>query len=785
LAGTTYSVAAIVDERRQAVARLAVSHSLLSQAERIAGIGSWQHDLRSGAAQWSDEFYRLLKLMPGEIPADIQAFQQRFVAEEDLERFGKSWKSFLETGQPNALEYRVLRADGSRRIFRGQGEIQRDAQGAPMRIVGTVRDVTEHRRAEELKERMQVLLSRAEEVAKFGSWEVDGNGDMRMWSENMYRICGIRPEEFDGRFSTFVNRVVHPDDREELARKFQAFAEGSGDNSGDFRIVRGDGQVREVHARVQVFHRQNGQLSGCFGTTSDVTERKQAEQRLRESEQRYRLLAEHASDMIARIGADGRLAYVSPACRTILGYAAEDVLGRRFVDFILPADREFCRDLLTRRLAGEDRPSVPIRGVRKDGTQVWLESTMQLVIDEAGNRELLCVTRDITQRRNLEEQIAEAQRLEAVGRLAGGVAHDFNNILTIINGYAEILEPRFAAGDPAAKYVSSILEAGRRAAHLTRQLLTYSRKQIVTRGQVDFNEVVSKLESLLQPLMGEGIELVCKLDREIGLVEADVRQIEQLVMNLAINARDAMPRGGRLTLETENVVFAAGTVPAKLPAGRFVKLTVSDTGVGMTETVRTRLFEPFFTTKSEGEGTGLGLATVYATMQQIGGSIHVESSPGKGSRFELLFPCREFARPLASLPAAPVAATGESSGHRILVVEDDPNVRSLVALTLKEAGYDVTAASGGDDALRAVAGADTTFDLMLTDVMMTGLNGRELADRIRQEHPNLPVIFMSGHTEDSVVRCGVLNDQVALLHKPFTAAELMARVRRVLSERIA
>ena len=781
---TTYSVAAIVNERRRALSRLEIDHSLLANAEKIAGIGSWQYDVLTGAEQWSDEFYRLLKLIPGEIAPDIRTFQERFVVLEDLERFRRSWDAFIRTGQPSGVEYRVMLADESLRIFRGQAEIQRDHHGTPVRIVGTIRDVTEARRTERLKEQMQVLLTKAEEMAHLGSWEIDGSGNMRMWSENMYRICGVARDQFDGRFATFVERLVHPEDRQQLIRTFQSFADGGEGESGDFRIIRGDGQVRDLHAQVQVFHRQSGQLAGCFGTTTDVTERKQAERRLRESERRYRLLAEHASDMIVCIADDGSLTYVSPASRIILGYEPVEIAGRPFTDLVCSEDRDDCRETMNGLLAAEDRPLTPFRGVRKDGAQVWLESTAQLVVDETGKRELLCVIRDITQRRLWEEQIAEAQRLEAVGRLAGGVAHDFNNILMVINGYAEVLETRFTADDPASKYVASILEAGRRAAHLTQQLLTYSRKQIVTRSQVDFNEVVRKLESFVRPLMGEGIELSCRLDPEIRPVEGDVRQFEQLMMNLAINARDAMPDDGLLTLKTENVVFAQWEMrPGTLRAGRYVKVTVSDTGVGMEDSVRARMFEPFFTTKGEGQGTGLGLATAYATMDQIGGAILVDSAPGKGTRFDLYFPCCE--PPAQSTPTVSPPQTSAAGSHphrRILVVEDDPSVRSLVELTLREARYEVVTASEGNTALGALADAEPPFDLLLTDVVMKGMNGRELAERIRQRHPQLPVIFMSGHTEDSMVRCGVLNDEVKLLYKPFTAAELMGRIQETLSE---
>jgi two-component system cell cycle sensor histidine kinase/response regulator CckA len=782
---TSYSVGSVVNERMQTLERLEIGHSLLAKAEEIAGVGSWQYDAVTHAEQWSEQFFRLLGLAPGEVTPDIRLFRERFIVEKDRPRFVEDWESFVRTGQPDRFELRIIRADGKERVLASQADRLVDYRGVPVRFVGTIRDITERRQAMEERQRMQELLNKAEELANLGSWEMDGDGFMPRWSDNMYRICGVERGDFDGPFESFLQRFVHPDDREGLLAAFRDFAQGRGRNWAEFRLIRADGEVRDVLAQAQVIRVENGQLVRCYGTTTDITERKQAERRLKESEHRYRLLADHSGDMIARIRADGTLSYVSPACEKILGYRPEDVLGRRVIEIIAPADREHVLEMMQALLAGDDRPSVPFRGLRKDGVEVWLESRAELLIDDAGGRELLTVTRDITERLRLEEQVAQAQRLEAIGRLAGGIAHDFNNILTVINGYAEILEARFPADDPASKYVASILEASRRAASLTRQLLTYSRKQLVSRGRVNLNDVIGKMETLLRPLMGEDIELICRLNPEIGPIEGDVNQLEQLVMNLAINARDAMPQGGRLVLQTEPATFAVWELrPANLPAGRYVKLEVSDTGIGMDETVRAQLFEPFFTTKGSDQGTGLGLATVYATVEQCGGGIHVDSTPGAGTRFEIFFPCRDLPGAAAAERFEPRAGPVNHPEQRILVVEDDPSVRSLVELTLKKARYRVVAAANGDEALSLAGAADPPFDLLLTDVVMRGMNGRELADELRRRQPDLPVIFMSGHTEDSVVRRGVLNHEVTLLQKPFTAEELMGCIHQALSERM-
>lgn len=783
LAVTTYAVGSFVTERREVMDRLAVGHSLLEKAEQIAGVGSWQIHPHLLTEKWSDQFYRILGLAPNEIPASIKVFQEQFVIDEDRDWFIKIWNSFIHEENPDKLVVRIRRVDGQIRIISAQADIQRNAEGKPIRFVGAIRDITQRRRAMEERERMQDMLNKAEEIAHFGSWEIDGNGFMVRWSDNMYRICGIERGTFSGSFESFLHRFVHPEDRSKMASAFQYFVHGAEPAPIEFRLVRNDGQVRLAEVQVQAEQRENGRLVSSYGTIADITERKQFEIQLKESESRYRTLADHCSDMIVRLQEDGTITYVSPACRKILGYEPEELLGRPGLEAIWPADQERCREMLFGLLEGEERLSVPYRGFKKDDSEVWLETKAQLMIDPAGRRELLCVTRDITERRVLEAQVAQAQRLEAIGRLAGGIAHDFNNILTVINGYAEILETRFPANDPATKYVANVLEAGRRAAQLTRQLLTYSRKQLITHGQIDLNEVIHKMEPLLHPLMGEEIEPVYRLDPNIGLIDGDVSQFEQLLMNLAINARDAMPEGGFLTIQTEQAVFQQWDIrPPQLSPGRHVRLVVADTGHGMDEMVRERVFEPFFTTKRVGEGTGLGLATVYATVEQSGGSISVESTLGVGTRFELLFPCRDSM--VEKLDAAKAAAPLQipAISRKILVVEDDPNVRDLVEQALQNAGYEVQTASEGESAIHIAASADPGFDLLLTDVVMKGLNGRELADRIRERSPHLPVIFMSGHTDDSVLRRGVLNDELTFLQKPFTSSQLLQRIHQVFTE---
>jgi|GEM_PF-6916472 len=778
--GLTFNlVGCFAEENRESRERLQIDHALLTKAEEIAGIASWQYDVLACKEVWSPQFYRLAGLMPDEITPNIQEFTRLFVIPEDQQLLLGSWESLLRQGYPRRVEFRIRRVDGQQRILIGQADIQRDSRGQALRMVGTLRDITERWQALEERQRMEELLNKAEELANIGSWEFDGSGYMPRWSPNMHRLCGIT-EEFHGTFELFLERFVHPDDRQRLAESFVKFVGGAGKDSIEFRLIRGDGEIRHVVSQAQVVRMENGLVVRCYGTTTDITERKQAERNLEESEQRYRLLADNSTDLITRIQADGSMNYVSPASRQILGYDPGELLYRSAFDLIAEEDLQPLQQLVGSLLAGEDRPSIPYRAHRKDGSVVWLESKAKLLIDDWGVRELVCITRDITERRMLQEQVSQAQRLEAIGRLAGGIAHDFNNILTVITGYAEILELRFPAEDPAARYVANILEAGQRAALLTRQLLTYSRKQLVTRGSIVVNEMLQRLEPLLRPLLGETIELQLRLDPALRPIVADTGQLEQLVMNLAINSRDAMPEGGRLVLETANLNLPDGESRSiTLSPGRYIRFSVIDTGQGMDDTVKTRLFEPFFTTKEAGQGTGLGLPTVYATVEQCGGAITVDSTVGAGTRFDLYFPSQDRVEQPPAPRVVPARPSPQFADHhrRILVVEDDPHVRSLVELTLREHHFQVTTATSGDEALELAEYAPP-FDLLLTDVVMKGMNGRELADALRPRQPQLTVLFMSGHTEDAIVRRGVLHNVVSFLQKPFTAEELMQRVRQ-------
>jgi signal transduction histidine kinase len=395
---------------------------------------------------------------------------------------------------------------------------------------------------------------------------------------------------------------------------------------------------------------------------------------------------------------------------------------------------------------------------------------------------ILCLAQDITEKVAMEERFRQAQKLEAIGSLAGGVAHDFNNLLTIINGYADLVQATLPADSPTAELVREISQAGDRATGLTRQLLAFSRKQVLEPKVLQLNAVVAETTKMLQRLIGEDVDLHTSLDPGLDRVKADPGQIEQILINLAVNARDAMPRGGKLTIQTANVELDETYVESRsdVRPGRHALLSVSDTGSGMDETVKSRIFEPFFTTKEAGSGTGLGLATVFGIVKQSGGHIAVYSEPGLGTSFKIYLPVVD---ELASSTTAPTEQAALVQGvETILLAEDEPALRALTRHVLQLHGYKVLEAENGTAALRAAEGYDGPIHLLVTDVVMPAMSGRQLAEALVVLRPEMRVLYLSGYTDDAVVRHGVLHAETAFLQKPFTPSGLAHKVRKVLDQ---
>ena len=510
--------------------------------------------------------------------------------------------------------------------------------------------------------------------------------------------------------------------------------------------------------------------------------------RLRDSGHRYRALIERSADAMALLDREGRALWVSAAAEHILGHRPERLIGHLAVTVVHSQDRPRLAGALRQLLAApESVISLEIRAHRRDGTPLWLEAVLSNLLGEPAVGAIVVNFRDISDRKRgesekaqLTEQVLQSQKMEALGRLAGGVAHDFNNLLTAILGYAELIRDGLGPEHPLAQEADELTAAGKRATALTGQLLTFSRRQIIEPRLVDLNLTLQHSQNLLARLLGEDIELSLSLAPDLWRTQVDPTQIDQILMNLAANARAAMPGGGRLSIETANVLHERNwrDVDADVKAGEFVMLAATDTGSGMSHETGARIFEPFFTTKEQ--GTGLGLATVYGIAKQHGGGIGFSSEPGVGTTFRLYFP-----RGAGEAPDTPAAPTHEALARgteTVLLVEDEASVRSLVRTMLEMLGYAVVTAARGEEALALVRTAAEEIDLLVTDVVMPGMNGRELFEKLHAVQPTMKCLFVSGYTRDVVARHGVLEEGINLLLKPFSITELATRVRAVLDD---
>lgn len=500
-----------------------------------------------------------------------------------------------------------------------------------------------------------------------------------------------------------------------------------------------------------------------------------------EREKLFRLISENAADMVALVDASGRRLYSSPSCQKLLGYSADELAETSAYEQIHPDDREGVILAITEaRRSGVDR-RLEYRVRHKNNRWLVVESTVSVARNHEKDEKLVIVNRDITDRKQLEEQLYLSQKLEAIGRLSGGIAHDFNNLLGVIIGYSEALQLEIREDHPLREAIDGIKNAGNRAAVLTQQLLAFSRKQVLEPKVLDLNTVVSDVEKMLRRLIGEDIDLKILLAQQLGAVKADRGQIDQVILNLVVNSRDAMPEGGTLTLETSNADLGETDVNRfrYVVPGHYVLLKVTDTGCGMSADHQSHIFEPFFTTKEPGKGTGLGLATVYGVIKQSGGYIWVESELGKGTTFRIYLPRVQEPREIQVTDRL-----RERAGRRsqtILLVEDEPSLRKLTRDALVGIGHSVLEARDAFEALEIALKADFSIDLLLTDVVMPGMSGRVLSDKLLASRPDIRVLYMSGYTDGAVATHGVLESGVSILRKPFTRQELTERVDEVLS----
>jgi two-component system, cell cycle sensor histidine kinase and response regulator CckA len=768
------------EEKARAAADLGRSEAYLEEAQRLAHAGSWAWNVATREfVHWSRDHYRLHGLDPGqEMPSWEAVLQQ--VHPEDRPRYRAQVDWAVGECRDWNLEYRCVLPDGTTRIIHSIAHPIFGAGEELIEFVGTEIDVTERKRAEEaLREseaRFRTFVDHAadafflQDTEDYGRFLDVNHCACESLGYSREELIGHLPQDFD------VGLTL-----EQITRIHERV--GAGETFGFVtRHRRKDGSEFPVEVRVRPF--RYGEKKYSVSLARDITERMQVEMALNESHDLLRAVVEGTPDAIFAKDLQGRYRLINSAGASVLGRAVEDVLGNEN-GVLLPLDAaRAVRSRDIRVLATGETETFEETLATATGTRTYL-STKGPYRDRQGNViGLVGIARDITEMKRLEAQFRQSQKMEALGRLAGGVAHDFNNLLTVITGYSELVFNTLRQDDPGRELLAEVQRAAERAVSLTRQLLAFSRKQVLLPQVTRLNPLLVNLYKMLQRLIGEDIELTHKLDPDLGRVRVDQGQFEQAILNMAVNSRDAISGTGRLTIETRNARLDEDYAKRRpdVSPGEYVVVEVSDTGHGMDEATKARIFEPFFTTKEAGKGTGLGLAMVYGFVRQSGGHIEVDSEPGRGTTFRLFLPCTKETGPSTRPDQEDFRVPkGEET---ILLAEDEDAVRALVRLVLQSYGYTVLEARDGQVGLEIAQQYQGTIHALVTDLVMPRMGGNELADHMTRIRPDVRVLFMSGHTDDAVLQREA-EEGAAFIHKPFSPVALARKVRQLLDAAVA
>jgi PAS domain S-box-containing protein len=778
------------EKRLRAQSALGASERRLKLAMDAAAISIYEWDMITGQVVWDERGVRLFGYEPKGFTATYEGFIDR-IHPDDRAGVERVMAVATQDRAPFVHEFRIVWPDGSVHWISSRGEFSFNEGGQPVLLRGATFNIDDRMRAEAALGESEERLRQAVRASGIGIFDHDHTQNTFYWSPEMRALYGVdagAPVNLE----TYQSRV-HPGDRDRIAEYVRRAHTPGCDGLFDVehRILLPDGKVRWNSIRSQTFFEGQGAARHpvrTVGAATDITGRKTAE----EERQKLASLVEMSQEFIGIATLDAKIVYLNNAAMRLTGIESlEEARGLTIFDFLREEDRP--------HLAGEVYPAVMNEGfwagelrLRHFGTGAAIDvdvAGFQIRDDQGAPLYISAVMRDVTERKRaaaekarLEESLLQAQKMESIGRLAGGVAHDFNNMLTVILGFAELAKSRAFEPEILRSHLDEIVKAAERSRQLTRQLLGFSRRQIIAPKPLDLNSMVEDLRSPLGRLIGEDVQLVFSPEPNLWKALLDSAQVNQILLNLAVNAREAMPNGGNLIIETANIRVTGdyARTQANCTPGEYVMVAIRDTGSGMSRETQAHIFEPFFTTK-EGKGTGLGLATVYGIVKQNGGFVSFDSEPGQGTAFRLYFPKVDN----ASESAEPPRVSAKPGAGGVLLVEDDDLVRAVTTAALESIGYTPLVAASAEEALCVCAEYGADIKLILTDVVMPGMTGAELRDRVSELLPEVKVLFMSGYTSDVIVTHGVLKSGVRFIQKPFNIEELGAKIAEMLGSAAA
>jgi two-component system cell cycle sensor histidine kinase/response regulator CckA len=776
--------------------RYAVREAALGESRRVletllGSLPGMAYRCRNEAA-WTLEFAsRGAEALTGWRPEDLVgnarvAFGD-LVHPDDRAHLWESVQAAVARDEPFEVEYRLVRRDGRVCWVAEQGRAVRGGGEDAAVLEGYVFEITRRKAVEQALRTGEAQFRAVFEEAPIGMALVDMDGRMVRTNRALHELLDYPAAALE---DTYFSQVTHPDD---LATDWELFGDLVAADISHYQVlkryVRRDGSVVWGMLSMSLIRAPDGAPRYAIGMVENVTERREAEEALRLREHEFRSLLEHGRDVISILEPDGDLRFTSPAVERVLGYGRTELAGTYLGELVHPDDVPAMLELFERAIQAPGRPKLAeLRVLHRDGSWRILETVGTSLIDDPAVHGIVVNSRDVTERREAEEalrrseqQLLQVQKMEAVGRLAGGVAHDFNNLLTAIRGNAELLLADIPPDSQSREDVEEIRRAADRAAALTRQLLAFSRRQVLQPRLLDLNQSVAEMQRMLRRLLGEDVELATRLDPHLRRVRADPAQVEQVILNLAVNARDAMPHGGVVMVCTSNMELGeelrrryAYVVP-----GQYVLLEVGDTGHGMDRETLEMAFEPFFTTKPTGKGTGLGLSMVYGIVKQSGGYVWIDSEAGRGTRVRVYLPVARGAAEEEEGPLPTPAPRARGRGT-VLLVEDEETVRRIAERVLARGGYDVLTAAEGAEAMALSRQHSGVIQVLVTDLVMPRMSGSDLARRLMAERPGIRVLFISGYDRDAARTAGPLEPGTDFIEKPFSPEVLLERVGRLL-----